>query len=58
MEIIKNKKKTICKNCHTELIFTPDDIKTKFILNSPYITCPVCNNDIYIEYANIKEVEK
>lgn len=57
MEIIKNKKKTVCKNCHTELIFTPDDIKTKFILNSPYITCPVCHNDIYIEYANIKVVE-
>ena len=47
MEIVNEKILKKCPYCNTKFYFTYSDIQTKFILNTPYISCPACNNDIY-----------
>lgn len=47
MEIVNEKRLKKCPYCHTKFYFTYNDIQTKFILNTPYVSCPACNKDIY-----------
>lgn len=47
MKIINERRLKKCPYCNTKFYYDYNDIQTKFILNTPYISCPTCDNDIY-----------
>lgn len=47
MEIINERRLKKCPYCNTIFYYDYNDNQTKFILNTPYISCPACDNDIY-----------
>ena len=47
MEIIKETKLKTCHYCGTKLRYNTDDIHTAWIINAPYIICPVCGHKLF-----------
>lgn len=49
VKIIEEEKEIKCPWCKTKLAYTSKDIRLAFIVNEPYIECPVCGLKIFIE---------
>lgn len=51
MKVISEVKEITCSSCKTKLEYEPKDIQiqTTFIINQPYVCCPICGHKIFIQ---------